>query len=380
MLVAQDGGLKFVFATVRGAVEFLSIRRYILSTTIENLRETLVAAIENSVCRESCSMRYNRRQFTYTALGVCGALAVQDQSLIAQTANLPIIDTHQHLWDLVQFQPPWLGDADARIAAKHDMRDYVSETTGLNLVKAVYMEVDVAQADQVKEAEYVLGLIRDGKSPTVAAVISGRPNSPDFAPYMERYRNNAAIKGVRQVLHVPSAQRGLCLQAQFIKSVQLLGAMGKSFDLCMRPTELADGAELAGRCPDTRFIVDHCGNADPKAWSPANGPTPPTHDVDSWKRDIEKLAARPNVVCKISGIVAGAPRGWKTDDLAPAINFCLDAFGPDRVMFGGDWPVCKLGASFAQWVNSLKEIVSQRPTAAQKKLLHDNAQAFYGLS
>ena len=91
------------------------------------------------------------------------------------------------------------------------------------------------------------------------------------------------------------------------------------------------------------------------------------------------MAKRPNVVCKISGIVARAPAGWTSSDLAPAINFCLDQFGPNRVMFGGDWPVCKLGASFAQWVNALKEIVDGRPMADQKKLFHDNARALYGL-
>ncbi len=323
----------------------------------------------------------SRRHFGGTVAGLCGVALAADRARVwGQSNGLPIIDTHQHLWDLIQFKPPWLGEADAKIAAKHDMRDYIAETAGLNLAKAVYMEVDVAPADQLKEAEYVLGFIRDGKSPTVAAVISGRPNSPAFAQYIERFRQNSAIKGIRQVLHVPTANRGLCLEPQFVKSIQLLGEMGKSFDLCMRPTELADGASLAERCPHTRFILDHCGNADPKAWmSKSRQTSAPTHSVDQWKKDLERVAARSNVVCKISGIVARAPEGWKSDDLAPAINFCLDAFGADRVMFGGDWPVCKLGASFSQWVQALKEIVGQRPLAEQKKLFHDNAQAFYGL-
>jgi predicted TIM-barrel fold metal-dependent hydrolase len=199
------------------------------------------------------------------------------------------------------------------------------------------MEVDVAPADQDKEADYVLNIIAAKKSPTVAAVISGRPGSDKFAAYMNRHRDNPLIKGVRQVLHAGSAERGLCLQPQFVKSVQLLGEMGKSFDLCMRPTELANGASLAQKCPDTRFVVDHCGNADVAAWQPKEKQTTaPGHTVEQWKTDMGKLAKHPNVICKISGIVARAPKGWTPEHLAPVINFCLDEFGPDRVVFGGD--------------------------------------------
>jgi predicted TIM-barrel fold metal-dependent hydrolase len=328
-------------------------------------------------------MAIERREFVKlsVASGLAATLTTSgNRALAADGDGLPIIDTHQHLWDLVQFQPPWLSGADAKIAAKHDMSNYLAETAGLNVVKAVYMEVDVAPEDQDKEADYILSIIAAKKSPTVAAVISGRPASDKFARYMKRHRDNPLIKGVRQVLHAGSAERGLCLQPQFVKSVQLLGEMEKTFDLCMRPTELADGAALAQKCPDTRFIVDHCGNADPGAWQvKEKQAAAPGHTVEQWKTDMGKLAKLPNVICKISGIVARAPKGWTPDHLAPAINFCLDEFGPDRVVFGGDWPVCKLGASYAEWVDALKQIISPRPVADQKKLLHDNAVKHYRL-
>ena len=328
-------------------------------------------------------MAIERRDFV--KLGIASSLAAftktSSKALAADGDDLPIIDTHQHLWDLVQFQPPWLSGADAKISAKHDMSNYLSETAGLSVVKAVYMEVDVALADQDKEADYVLAIIAAKKSPTVAAVISGRPGSEKFGVYMNRHRTNPLVKGVRQVLHPDTAERGLCLQPQFVKSIQLLGEMDKSFDLCMRPTELVDGASLAQKCPDTRFIVDHCGNADPAAWKPkAKQTAAPGHTVEQWKADMGKLAKLPNVICKISGIVARAPKGWTPEDLAPTINFCLDEFGPDRVVFGGDWPVCKLGASYAEWVNGLKHIISARPLGDRKKLLHDNAVKHYRLA
>lgn len=314
---------------------------------------------------------------TLTSLGSLPSLA-EDSAKAADL--LPIIDTHQHLWDLSKFQPPWLSGAPEILSKSYVTKDFLDATAGLNVVKAVYMEVDVDPKQQVEEAEHVIALSKSKDHPTVGAVISGRPDSAGFKPYIVRYKNSPYIKGVRQVLHAPSVARGLCLEKQFVASMQLLGELGMSYDLCMRPTELADGAKLAKLCPSTRFVVDHCGNADPKAFMPSSGEEP-SHDADQWKRDLAKLADCPNVICKISGIVARVPQGeWKSDILAPAINFCLDEFGADRVVFGGDWPVCLLGASYRRWVESLKEVISNRSEADQRKLLHDNAEKFYGLA
>ena len=158
--------------------------------------------------------------------------------------------------------------------------------------------------------------------------------------------------------------------------------MGKSFDICIRPGELGDGAKLAAKCPDTLCIVDHCGNADPKAWfsTDRRGDVETWHEVDQWKRDMEALANQKNVICKISGIIARAPKdSWEAEDLAPPILFCLDTFGPDHVIYGGDWPVCKLTASYHDWVTALKSIIASRPIAERRKLLHDNAVKFYRL-
>jgi predicted TIM-barrel fold metal-dependent hydrolase len=323
-------------------------------------------------------MTMHRRDFIkQTSLAM---LATASTATAAETKKLPIIDTHQHLWDLTQFRPPWLEEAPKILSKSYVTKDFLAATKGLNVVKAVYMEVDVDPKQQVEEAEHVIALSKSKDHPTVGAVISGRPNSEGFKPYILRFKQNPYIKGVRQVIHAPSAKQGLCLEKQFVKSVQLLGELGMSFDLCMRPTELADGEKLAGQCPDTRFVVDHCGNADPKAFLKSTDEKA-AHKPDQWRRDISRLAKRPNVICKISGIVASVPKGkWGSEVLAPAINFCLDEFGPNRVVFGGDWPVCLLGASYRRWVESLKEVISNRSEVDQKKLLNDNAEKFYRLA
>lgn len=285
---------------------------------------------------------------------------------------LPVIDTHQHLWDLEKFQLPWLsGDGVGVIRKSFVMSDYLQATQGLNVVKAVYMEVDVAPEQQVAEAEYVLDLCRRDDNPTVAAVISGRPASTEFAAYIRRFASDPHLKGVRQVLHGASTPAGYCLQPQFVKSVQLLGELGLRYDLCLRPGELADGVKLVDQCPRTPFVVDHCGNL---------GVTNTDARLrKTWEDGLRALAERPNTVCKISGIVASAAPDWTAADLAPNVNFALDTFGEDRVMFAGDWPVCTLRASFAQWVAALQQIVQSRSPEFRRKLFYENAVRFYGI-
>jgi predicted TIM-barrel fold metal-dependent hydrolase len=292
----------------------------------------------------------------------------------------PIIDPHQHLWDLKKFKLPWLKKARA-LNKSYLPADYQKAADEVakaprkrgqlpaKIVKTVYMEVDVAPEQQQAEADHVLAICKGGKTPMVAAVISGRPASDGFARYVKKYKGSPHIKGVRQVLHGPGTPKGYCLEKKFIKGIQLLGELGLSFDLCMRPAELPDAGKLIDACPDTRFILDHCGNADVQS-----------KDRTQWKKDLAALARKKNLVCKVSGIVASAkPKRWSADDLAPIVNHTLDSFSPDRVMFAGDWPVCTLTATLAQWVTALRSIVSERKAVEQRKLFHDNAVRVYGL-
>ena len=284
----------------------------------------------------------------------------------------PIIDTHQHLWDVNKVRPPWLQNA-GKLNRSFVMADYLQATAGLNVVKTVYMEVDAAPADRIAEAEYVTEICKRGDSPMVAAVISGSPDSPDFGDYLKRFKTNRYIKGLRSLLHRPNTPAGTCLKSAYVRGVQLLGEIGWSFDICIHAASLSDGARLVDACPGTRFILDHCGNANVQ-WA-ANAP-----EREQWQHDIAQLAQRKHIVCKISGIIASAkPDVWKPDDLAPYVKHCIAEFGWDRVMFAGDWPVCTKTATFKQWVETLKTIVADATDEQKRKLFHDNAVKFYVL-
>ncbi|MBM4077774.1 MAG: amidohydrolase [Planctomycetes bacterium] len=287
-------------------------------------------------------------------------------------SSIPIIDTHQHLWDLSKFKLPWQTGEDTKPIEKSFVTsDYLEATRGLNIVKTVYMEVDVVPEQQQAEADYVIDLCRRGDNPMKAAVISGRPGTPGFEPYIRKLAQNKYIKGVRQVLHGDNTPAGYCLQPKFVESIQLLGELGLSFDLCLRSGEVLDAVKLVDQCPKTRFIIDHCGNMSVTSTDKAAR--------QRWLDGMKEMAARKSTVCKVSGIVVTANKNWKPEDLAPNINDTINTFGDDRVMFAGDWPVCTLRASFAQWVNALKQIVKGRSPEFHKKLFQDNAAKFYGI-
>src|SRR5262245_37862743 len=313
----------------------------------------------------------HRRQFLGQTAAIAGASALAGASAHAtqdDPKNPRIVDTHQHLWDLRRFRLPWIRD-DSPVYLHFGVEECMQATNGLNVVKAVYMEVDVDPKQQVEESEYILDVCRQGKTPTVAAVISGRPASAEFRKYLTRFKGNRYLKGVRQVLHGEGTPAGFCLSADFQRGLRVLDEMGLSYDLCMRHAELPDAVRLCQALPNLRFILDHLGNPDVQV-----------KETTAWRREIGRLAKCKNLVCKVSGIVAGArPNKWTADDLAPFVNHVLDSFGPDRVMFGGDWPVCTLRATYRQWVDALRSIVRNRLAEHQRKLFHDNAVSFYGL-
>jgi L-fuconolactonase len=340
-------------------------------------------------------MRIHRRQFVretagaaiaWGSLGALGTVrAAAGESPATQSPGpLPIVDTHQHLWDLSVLHLSWLKSA-GELNRSFVTKDYLEATRGLNVVKTVYMEVDVDPGDLVAEAEYVIDLCKRDDNPTAAAVIGGRPAADDFAQYITRFKGSPYVKGIRHIL--PGDTPDLWSEKRFLEGIRLLGELGMSFDLCMPPERLPDAARVVDQCPETRFIVDHCANADPVAFMSASRretarpSRPPQHDPDQWRRDLAKVAKCERAICKISGIIARAPKeNWVPEDLAPIVNHCLEVFGPERVVFAGDWPVCTRVATLREWIGALKQIVHDRPEAERRKLFHDNAVRFYGLA
>ena len=295
---------------------------------------------------------------------------------------IKIVDTHQHLWDLERLKLPWLENVP-ELKKKHLPAHYLKASEGTGINRSIYMEVDAHADHKQKEIEDMTMLCKSEDEIMQGMVISANPGDSGFSKFLEINSGNHFIKGIRQVLHTPEQPVKYCLSTQFRKGIRELGKRGLLFDICIRPAEIKDAVELCRQNPETIFMLDHCGNADPYV---VNGQRnrdishPDStffHTRESWQEGIQNLGRLENVYCKISGIISRAETGWNSETLAPTVNACLDAFGEDRVVFGGDWPVCNLGASLSEWVAALREIVKNRPETLQKKLFHTNAERLY---
>ena len=329
-----------------------------------------------AMSRRSLLKRASQVTVTASLMSARRAAGGESRNSGAAASLLAIVDTHQHLWDLSRFKLRWLSPPLDR---SFTTKDYLEATQGLNVVKAVYMEVAVPPEKRLQEAEYVLELCKQPGSVTCAAVIAGSPAEEGFEQYIRRFRGSPYIKGVRGSFSSAKQMNS----ERTVRNLHLLSDLGMRFDLNVSPSSLAEATHLVDQCPDTRFVLNHCGNADPVAFFPAGraAPRPPQHSPEQWRQDISRLGAKVNVICKISGIVSRVPETrLAAEDLAPIINHCLDAFGPDRVVFAGDWPVCLRGMPLRDWINILKAVAAGRPQADQRKLFHDNAVKFYDLT
>ena len=295
-----------------------------------------------------------------------------------------IVDTHQHLWDLERLKLPWLDNVPA-LKKEHLPAHYLKASEGTGINRTIYMEVDAHADHKQKEIEDMTMLCKSGDEIMQGMVISANPGDSGFSKFLEKNSGNHFIKGIRQVLHTPEQPVKYCLSTEFMQGIRELGKRGLLFDICIRPAEIQDAVELCRQNPETIFMLDHCGNADPYV---VNGQRnkdishPDStffHTRESWQEGVQQMGRLENVYCKISGIISRTETGWDAETLAPTVNACLDYFGEDRVIFGGDWPVCNLGASLSEWVEALTQIVSNRPEIQQKKLFHTNAERLYNL-
>jgi predicted TIM-barrel fold metal-dependent hydrolase len=275
---------------------------------------------------------------------------------------MTIIDTHLHLVYLDRFSYPWLEGAPP---LKRDFRleTYAAEAAACGIESAIHMEVDVAEHDLERETAFATGL--GGK--VVAAISSCRPESRDFPAQLERLAANPKVKGFRRILHTSPDE--LSQAPIFTENLKRLAAHDLSFDICVLQRQLPLALRLARACPDVRFILDHCGVPQVKERA-----------LDPWRAQIREIAAEPNVVCKISGIIAYAdPENWTAEDLRPFIEHVIESFGWDRVVWGSDWPVCTLTAQLGKWVEATRELIAGASADEQARLLDKNARRVFRL-
>lgn len=279
---------------------------------------------------------------------------------------MKIIDAHQHLWDIDRFRFSWCKDIPL-LNHSFTMPDYLEAIQGLGIEKSVHLEADVDEPYMLDETRYILKLAAAPDNSLTGVVACARPERAGFRAYLDQIAGNPALKGVRRVLHTqPDA---ISQSATFVENIQLLPSYGLSFDLCVLARQLPLAIDLARKCPEVTFILDHCGVPQVKERA-----------LDPWRAHMREISRLPNVNCKVSGVVAYADHAkWTPEDLRPFVEHTLECFGWDRVMFGSDWPVCTQAATLKQWVDALLSLMQTASETDRAKLFCHNAARIYRL-
>ena len=276
-----------------------------------------------------------------------------------------ILDAHVHFWDPAELRYPWL-DTLPSLARPFLAPDYLGATTGIAVDAVILVEANCLPAQTFGEVD--LFERAASSDPAVAGIVAyaslATPNALDGT--LEALAARPLVKGIRH--NIQGEAPGFCTQPSFIDGVRKAGARGLTFDLCATHDQLGDALQLVRACPDTRFVLDHCGK-------------PAVRDglLDPWRRDITCLAECENVTCKLSGLVTEAGHGWREDDLVPYASHVADRFGTDRVMYGSDWPVLTLAAEYTAWFGFTERLTASWSDAERRGFYRENARGAYGL-
>lgn len=277
-----------------------------------------------------------------------------------------IVDSHIHFWDTNLLQYDWLADVPAINRTLLPV-DLAQQSAQVDLQKIVFVQCDCLPHQGLQEAAWVSRLAE--QEPRIQAIIAFAPleKGPAARDELQALAAYPLVKGVRRLIQ--SEGPGFCVQPDFVQGVQLLAEFGYSFDLCILHHQLPEVIKLVEQCPEVRFVLDHLGKPAIKAGL-----------LDPWCEHLKTLAAFPNVACKISGAVTEADlEQWTPADLQPYIEHALNVFGPDRVMYGGDWPVSLLATTYQTWIDTLAAFTAELPAEDKDKLFYQNACSFYRL-
>ncbi len=276
-----------------------------------------------------------------------------------------LFDTHLHLIDRAQLRYPWLGRVPP-LDRDWTYDDYAARAAGLGITGALHMEVDVAEADIDAETAFVAGVMARPGSLIRGAISAARPEDAGFAAWLDRL-DRGVVCGIRRILH--EVDDRVSQAPLFRANVQRLGAAGLPFDIVMLQRQLPLAMALVDACPDTVFVLDHCGVPDITGGTFAD-----------WAASITDLARRPNLHAKISGITAYGGPDWTVDTLRPWVEHVIGAFGWSRVVWGSDSPVCNLHGSLERWVGATLALIVGVSDSERGAFLRGNALRLWGLA
>jgi L-fuconolactonase len=279
-----------------------------------------------------------------------------------------IVDAHLHVWDPGRLDYPWLGDVPAlnRRFGPADL-DLAGLGPDVRFAGAVFVEAGRRDDLALAEVEWVEELAEQW--PRLLGVVAHAPleRGADVDADLRALARQQRVRGVRR--NFQDEPPGFGIGAGHIAGVRRLAEHDLPADLCVRHHQLPEVIELVRQVPEVTFVLDHLGKPDVRAGL-----------LDPWREHIRRLAAYPNVYCKLSGLATEADHlTWRDEDVAPYLSHAIAEFGSDRCMFGGDWPVATLATGYARWVSVVRAALADRTEGERAAVLAGTAARVYRL-
>lgn len=274
-----------------------------------------------------------------------------------------IIDSHHHFWNYDPIEYDWIDDS-----MKVIRKDFLPESLEQTIREAGVDGVISVQARQsVEETGWLLDLARQNKF--IKGVVGWFPlKNDDIEVDLEKYSGNKLLKGLRHVIQgEPDPE--FMFRKDFNRGISLLNKYSLAYDILIVERQLPNTIRFVDQHPDQVFVLDHIAK-----------PLIGKHELSPWKENIQELARRENVSCKISGMVTEADfNSWTPQQLQPYFDVVLEAFGIDRLLFGSDWPVCLVATSYKNWMDLVRKSISELSKLEQAKIMGENAIRLYRL-
>lgn len=274
---------------------------------------------------------------------------------------MPLIDTHVHFWNYHPTRDAWITEDMEVIRANFLPADYAKETSELEELTCIAVQADESE----EETHFLLELAEAHEN--IAAVVGWTDfksaNIPARLEYWSRYPK---LRGFRTILQGQPDELFYENKA-FQEGIAQLSRFDLTYDLLLYQRQIDACSKLTARFPDQFFIIDHLAK-----------PELGNNGFKSWLRQMREWARQPNIACKISGLFTEAPRwDWHSLDLLPYVIETFEAFGAGRVLFGSDWPVLKLAATYPRWWEYLQPFVETLSPDEQSAFKYKNAQHWY---
>jgi L-fuconolactonase len=273
------------------------------------------------------------------------------------------IDTHQHFWTFRPESYSWIDASMSALQRDFGPADLEPELQAAGVDGTLLVEA----RGHLEETDNLLAIA--ARTPFVRGVVGWLPlTEPGVAVMLEHYSRQAKLRGLRHWLG-PISDGEYMFGSALHRGIGLLRAFGLTYDLMLSAPQLHHMPAFVDRHPNQIFILDHFGK-----------PFIRERKLEPWRSELSELAKRPNVYCKISGLATEAQWGsWTLDDLTPYLDAALQAFTPERLMFGSDWPVCTLAASYSRWSESVHTWLQKLSPPERARILGGTALEVYRL-